>query len=143
MRWRLGYTDASDVTEVSAKPHSLTLRREQDGGSYVLLTYVWAAPLLALMGVAWAPFAVAIGLVVGRDSCSETPRNARALRARLRFVAGEEGAEALVDPQGLGVHRLRVVGVGLRDAARVVRAAYARAAYARVALARGACARLG
>lgn len=32
----------------------------------VLLAYVSAAPLLALIGVAWAPFAVAIGLVVGR-----------------------------------------------------------------------------
>lgn len=32
----------------------------------ILLAYVSAAPLLALIGVAWAPFAVAIGLVVGR-----------------------------------------------------------------------------
>ena len=32
----------------------------------VLLAYVLAAPLLALIGVAWAPFAVAIGLIVGR-----------------------------------------------------------------------------
>ena len=32
----------------------------------VLLAYVGAAPLLALIGVAWAPFAVAIGLLVGR-----------------------------------------------------------------------------
>lgn len=32
----------------------------------VLLAYVWAAPLLVLIGVAWAPFAVAIGLMIGR-----------------------------------------------------------------------------
>lgn len=32
----------------------------------VLLAYLWAAPLLVLIGVAWAPFAVVIGLMIGR-----------------------------------------------------------------------------
>lgn len=42
----------------------------------VLLAYVWAAPLLALIGVAWAPFAVAIGLGGWSKAGGNRPRSA-------------------------------------------------------------------